>query len=178
MHSRIFQPNTDLDLKKRSKSENNKFAFKLTRVTCDMSSQFNNLAVVTVIILVFNFNVNNIKCQSGRFNLDDKLKKINEASHLILNRYAHTQKDYLAFLNKIDGFDAKNLCPTLTQSDLQAKIKRFKSIISECPGYKVCKLGMRQNGSIYGELDPRLESKLYFFNASINFPKKILFLIF
>lgn len=84
---------------------------------------------------------------------EDKLKKINDASSPNKNL-----KETLAFLNKIEGFDANRICSSLIRTDVQAKLSRLKSVISTCPGPGFCRLAMRQNGSIYGASDSRLES--------------------
>ncbi len=84
---------------------------------------------------------------------EDKLKKINDASSANKNL-----KETLAFLNKIEGFDANRICSSLIRTDVQAKLSRLKSVISTCPGPGFCRLAMRQNGSIYGTSDSRLES--------------------
>ena len=84
---------------------------------------------------------------------EDKLKKINDASSTNRNL-----KETIAFLNKIEGFDANRICSSLIRTDVQAKLSRLKSVISTCPGPGFCRLAMRQNGSIYGTSDSRLES--------------------
>ena len=89
---------------------------------------------------------------------EEKLKKINDISSP--NR---TMRELIVFLNKIDGFDSKKLCSSLIRSDVQAKLSRFKSIISTCPGPGFCRLAMRQNGSVFGTSDAKLESNFIFF---------------
>lgn len=104
---------------------------------------------------------------------EDKLKKINDLSSPNKNL-----KEVISFLNKIDGFDPSRICSSLIRTDVQAKLSRLKSVISTCPGPGFCRLAMRQNGSIYGTSDSKLDSNFeYLFHQCDLHIKFILFLL-
>ena len=121
------------------------------------------LITFLVMCIISMFKISNVKSASSYSpsnvsvtltnSREDKLKKINDASSTNRNL-----KETLAFLNKIEGFDANRICSSLIRTDVQAKLSRLKSVISTCPGPGFCRLAMRQNGSIYGTSDSRLES--------------------
>lgn len=64
----------------------------------------------------------------------------------------------IAFLKNIEGFGSGSVCQNLLKSNIQIRIKHFKSIISTCPGTNYCRLAMNKKGLAYGSINSQLQS--------------------
>lgn len=79
-------------------------------------------------------------------------------TNLINQQQLEFKKYVYLFIDRVAHTGTRSTCDTrLIQSDVQAKMRKLKSLISTCSGY--CRLAISPEGAIYGGKDFNLDSE-------------------
>jgi hypothetical protein len=130
----------------------------------------------TFLILVKITCINSGKSNVKTNKLDDKNEILNKMAFNIIDSTIKQppnlsdNKKMSLFIGRLEKTGTEMACNSkLIQSNVQARMRTLKSVLSTCDGY--CRIAIDQNGVIYGDKKFSLESKtltLLFIDALLN----------